>query len=179
MLKITKMSDLIPQPKHNTKAQTFIAKRGALVMKEISSIGLLTGKYNSKVGIDAFIFTVMKVAQIDRTRGIMVTVKTDNDGLQTCLIDEDELPELVNGINYLDEKLRQLSHCVPTQIELAYLTKDDFMIGFVQKSDPNPNPSFFCSARGGESAFVPAEQLPQLKALIEKGIDYLKSISAS
>ena len=96
------MSDLIPQPKHNTKAQTFTAKRGALVMKEISSIGLLTGKYNSKVGIDAFIFTVMKVAQIDRTRGIMVTVKTDNDGLQTCLIDEDELPELVNGINYLE-----------------------------------------------------------------------------
>jgi hypothetical protein len=107
------MSDLIPQTNYNTKAQTFIAKRGAVVMKEISSIGLLAGKYNSKVGIDAFIFTVKKVAQIDRTCGIMVTVKTDNDGLQSCFIDEYELTELVNGINYLDEKLGQLRHCVP------------------------------------------------------------------
>jgi hypothetical protein len=52
-------------------------------------------------------------------------------------------------------------------------------VGFVVEYHPDPNPSFFCSARGGESAFLPAEQLPQLKALIEKGIDYLKSISAS
>lgn len=178
-LKSTRMSDLIPQTNYNTKAQTFIAKRGAVVMKEISSIGLLAGKYNSKVGIDAFIFTVMKVAQIDRTCGIMVTVKTDNDGLQSCFIDQEELTELVNGINYLDEKLGQLRHCVPNQIELAYLTKDDFKVGFVVKPDPNPNPSFFCSVRGGESAFVPAEQLPQLRTLFEKGIDYLKNISPS
>jgi len=178
-LKSTRMSDLIPQTNYNTKAQTFIAKRGALVMKEIFTIGLLAGKYNSKIGIDTFIFTVMKVAQTDRTCGIMITLKTDNDGLQTCFIDEDELPELVNGINYLDEKLMQLHHCVPNQIELAYITKDGFKVGFVVKPDPNPNPSFFCSAREAESAFLPAEQLPQLRALIEKGIDYLKSITPS
>jgi hypothetical protein len=46
-------------------------------------------------------------------------------------------------------------------------------------SSLNPNPSFFCSAREAESAFLPAEQLPQLGALIEKGIDYLKSITPS
>jgi hypothetical protein len=50
-------------------------------MKEISSIGLLVGKYNFIAGIDAFIFTAIKVAQIDRTCGIIVTVKIDKNGL--------------------------------------------------------------------------------------------------
>jgi hypothetical protein len=96
-----------------------------------------------------------------------------------------KMSDLIPQTNYntkaqtFDEKLVQLHHCVPNQIELAYITKDDFKVGFVAIPDPNPNPSLFCSVRGAESAFLPAEQLPQLGALIENGIDYLKSITPS
>jgi hypothetical protein len=62
---------------------------------------------------------------------------------------------------------------------MEYVTKDGVKIGFFVNSGLNPNPSFFCSAREAESAFLPAEQLPQLRALIEKAIDYLKSITPS
>ena len=62
---------------------------------------------------------------------------------------------------------------------MGYVTKNGFKIGFFVNSSLNPSPSFFCSAREAESAFLPTEQLPQLGALIEKGIDYLKSITPS
>jgi len=68
---------------------------------------------------------------------------------------------------------------VPNYTEMAYVTKDGFKIGFFINSGLNPNPSIFCSVREAESAFLPAEQLPQLRALFEKGIDYLKNISPS
>jgi hypothetical protein len=51
---------------------------------------------------------------------------------------------------------------------MGYVTKNSFKIGFFVNSSLNPSPSFFCSAREPESAFLPTEQLPQLGALIEK-----------
>jgi hypothetical protein len=175
------MSDSSPLAQYNTKAQTFIAKRGALVMKEFSPLGFLTGQYNSKIEIESLFFTVMKAAKIDRTYGVKVTVHTSSQGYQreeTCLIDQDELQELVNGINYLNEKLGQLGKGVPNYTELSYVTNDDFKVGFFVSAGSVPDPTLFCSAGRGENAFMPPVRLSQLSKLFEKGIEYLESVSA-
>lgn len=174
------MSDIIAATEYKTKAQTFIAKRGALVMKEFAPVGALTGLYSSKVEVDALIFSLMKGQQMERTYGIKITLHTNDDGYareESCLIDQDELPELINGMAYLAEKLEQLSHGVPNYTELSYVTKDDFKIGFYVSTGTDPDPTIFCSAGGSENAFMQPTRLPRLRELIVNGMNYLKSVS--
>jgi hypothetical protein len=174
------MSDIAPLPQYNTKAQTFIAKRGALVMKEFSPIGVVLGRHASKIEVESLVFTIMKTAKIDRTYGIKLTIYTARQGYEreeTCLIDQDELTELVNGMNFLSEKLGQFGSGVPNYTELIYVTNDDFKVGFFVSAGSDPDPTLFCSARGGENAFMPAARLSELTQLIEKGMEYLSSIS--
>jgi hypothetical protein len=174
------MSDIAPLPQYNTKAQTFIAKRGALVMKEFSPIGVVHGRHASKIEVDSLVFTTMKAAKIDRTYGIKLTVYTTRQGYEreeTCLIDQDELTELIKGMNYLSEKLVQFGSGVPSYTELIYVTNDDFKVGFFVSAGADPDPTLFCSARGGENAFMPSARLSQLTQLVEKGMEYLSSIS--
>jgi hypothetical protein len=176
------MSDIVSTSQYKTKAQTFIAKRGALVMKEFSPIGALNGLYGSQFEVDALIFSIMKGQQMERTYGIKITLRTTDDGYtreQSCLVDQDELPELINGMAFLAEKLDRLRHGVPNYTELSYLTKDDFKIGFYVNTGPEPDPTIFCSAGGSENAFMKPARFPRLRELIETGMNYLNGVSES
>lgn len=175
----TNMSNIVAQAQYNTRAQTFIAKRGALVMKEFSSIGKLVGEYKSKIEIDTLVFSYMQGTQSDRTFGLKVTVTTMDDGYAregTCLIDQDELPELINGISYLEDKLALLIGGVANYTELAYVTKDSFSIGFYVNPGSSPDPKSFCSTESSDNAFMHPSKLPQPRECIQNGLDYLLTI---
>ncbi|MEB3276463.1 MAG: hypothetical protein VKM92_05785, partial [Cyanobacteriota bacterium] len=97
------MSITIAQENYNTNAQAFIAKRGALIMKEFANVGSLTGESRSKLKIETLVFSSMQGAQIERAYGLKIKIQTCDDGFfrdEACLIDQDELPELINGITY-------------------------------------------------------------------------------
>lgn len=151
-------------------------------MKEFSPIGKLNGLYSSQIEIDALIFSIMKGQQMERTYGIKITLFTNDDGYsreQSCLVDQDELPELVNGMTFLAEKLEQLRNGVPNYTELSYVTKDDFKIGFYISTGDEPDPTIFCSAGGSDNVFTKPARLPRLRELIVNGMNYLKSVSES
>jgi hypothetical protein len=176
------MGDIVLQSQYNTKARSFIAKQGALVMKEFSHIGLILGEHRSKVSVETLVFSIMQGGQIDRTYGLKITVTIDdNEYLKedTCLIDQDELAELVNGIEYLEAKLEQLSNGVPNYTELSYVTRDDFKVGFYVNAGSNPDPMCFCSSGGPDSAFMKTNKLLRLKQQISKGRVYLDEVSAT
>lgn len=101
------MSEITAQDQYNTKAHAFVARRGALVMKEFLPVGTLSGEYRVKLEVETLIFSSMQAGKIDRTYGLKITVTTRDDGYErdgSCLIDQDELNELVSGLQYLDEK---------------------------------------------------------------------------
>jgi hypothetical protein len=173
------VSELSTLPQHNTKAQAFIAMRGALILKEVFPIGVLTGQRGSKLEVDTLTIAVMIKGKIEQAYAVrVITYTKDNEGEQVCLIDQDELPELINGIAYINEKLTKLyKGSVLNYAELFYTTKDGLRIGFFVTPSRVPEPSVFCSAGGEESAFMPAKSLPQIKKLFEKSLDKLLEVS--
>ena len=150
------------------------------MMKEFSTVGSLSGQYKSKLEIETLVFSSMQSGQVERTYGLKITVQTSDNSYPkdgTCLIDQDELTELSDGLRYLDDKLMQLSTGVQNYTELQYVTRDGFRIGFFVNPGPSPNPTVFCSVPTSDSAFMPSVRLSQIRELIQKGQEVLNQLA--
>lgn len=149
-------------------------------MKEFAPVGWTLGEHRSKIEVESLVFSIMKGQQVDRTYGLKLTISTNEEGYaqeENCLVDQDELPELINGMTYLNEKFMQLRDGVPSYTEISYITRDDFKVGFYVNPGPDPDPKAFCSAGGSSTAFMEPKKLIRLRDLIAKGLVYLESVA--
>ena len=133
------MTQSNPASESGTKAQAFIARKGALVMKEFHPISTVESVYEGEMEIETLVFSVMRGHQVDRTYGVKETCRTGDEDYQqyVSLVDLDELPELLDGLRYLDEKYTQLTSVgITDYTELNYSTKGLFSIGFFLQFNP-------------------------------------------
>jgi hypothetical protein len=166
-----------------TKAQAFIARKGALVMKEFHPISTVESVFDGEMDIETLVFSVMRGHQIDRTYGVKVTCRTGDEEYQQdiSLVDLDELPELLDGLRYLDEKYTQLTSVgITDYTELNYSTKGLFSVGFYLQFN-SINRSFssrvFSSCNGGEALFFDREAILLILDSLVSAQQYLLTIS--
>jgi len=172
-----------PAPESGTKAQAFIARKGALVMKEFHPISTIESMYDGVIEIATLVFSVMRGNKADRTYGVKVTCKNGDKDYQqdVSLVDLEELPELLDGLRYLDEKYTQLSSVgITDYTELNYSTKDLFSVGFYLQFNPGDrslDSSIFSSCNGGELLFFERKVILDILDSLESAQQYLMAIS--
>jgi hypothetical protein len=172
-----------PAPESGTKAQAFIARKGALVMKEFHPISTVESVYDGEMEIETLVFSVMRGHQVDRTYGVKVTCRTGDENYQqdVSLVDLDELPELLDGLRYLDEKYKQLTSVgITDYTELNYSTKGLFSVGFYLQFNPvrrSFDSRVFSSCNEGESLFFEREAILRILDSLVSAQQYLVTIS--
>ena len=169
-------------PQDTTKAQAFIARKGALVMKEFHPIAKVESDYIGHLQIETLVFTMMKGRQVERTLGVKVTtVSFSNNYRQesVSLIDLDEVSELLDGLRYLHEKQEQLlASSISDYTELNYTTNGSFRVGFyLQGANGKVNTGVFASCQGGESQSFGKEAIMTISVAMERAKEYLESLS--
>lgn len=152
-------------------------------MKEFHPISTIESVYDGEIEIETLVFSVMRGHQVDRTYGVKVTCRTGDEDYQrdVSLVDLDELPELLDGLHYLDEKYTQLTSVgITDYTELNYSTKGLFSVGFYLQFNP-VNRSFasrvFSSCNGGESLFFEREAILHILDSLVSAQLYLVTIS--
>lgn len=152
-------------------------------MKEFHPISSVESVYEGEMEIETLVFSVMRGHQVDRTYGVKVTCRTGDEDYQqyVSLVDLDELPELLDGLRYLDEKYTQLTSVgITDYTELNYSTKGLFSIGFFLQFNP-VNRSFssrvFSSCNGGECLFFEREAILRILDALVSAQQYLVTIS--
>lgn len=166
-----------------TKAQAFIARKGALVMKEFHPISTVESIYDGELDIDTLVFSVMRGHQVDRTYGVKVTCRTGEQDYQqdVSLVDLDELPELVDGLRYLDEKYAQLiSVGIADYTELNYSTKGLFSVGLYLQFNPirrSFDSRVFSSCNEGNALFFERDAIQHILDSLVSAYKYLMTIS--
>jgi hypothetical protein len=165
-----------------TKAQAFIAKKGALVMKEFHPIAKVKSDYIGEMEIETLVFSMLQGRQIDRTFGVKVTTATYSNSYReeyTSLIDLDELAELIDGLRYLRQKQEQLlAGSISDYTELNYTTNGSFRVGFyLQSKQGETTTGVFASCQGGGSQSFSQEAIGTIAEAMERAKGYLEHLS--
>lgn len=155
-----------------TRAAQFLAKRGHVVMKQFHEIGTMKCDLGTKLTLTTLVFAIAKNTRGDRTFGLKIEHATRNGRSESCLVDHDELKELLLAIKYLVELANQTSAERSDYTEFVYVTRDSLKVGFFQE-DNGRQQAFFDVSPGGEMMFLSLEQLRILFQLIKKGREYL------
>jgi hypothetical protein len=155
-----------------TNAGRFLAKRGHVVMKQFHEIGTLKCDLGTKLTFTTLVFAIAQGAKGDRTFGLKIEHETRNGRNESCLVDHDELKELLLAIKYLVGLAKQTAGERNDYTEFSYVTRDSLMTGFFQDSDGRQQ-AFFDVRPGGEMMFLSLEQLRAVFELIKKGREYL------
>jgi hypothetical protein len=84
-----------------TNAGKFLAKRGHVVMKQFHEIGKLRCDLGTKLTFTTLVFAIAQGTKGDRTFGLKIEHETGEGQFESCLVDFDELKELLLAIKYL------------------------------------------------------------------------------
>lgn len=155
-----------------TEAGRFLAKRGHVVMKQFREIGKVQCDYGTKLTFSTLIFSIAQGTKGDRTFGLKIEHESQDGMEESCLIDFDELKELLLAIKHLLELAKRTAAERSDYTEFEYITRDSLKVGFYQ--DPNGHQqAFFDVSPGGSMMFLDFDGLRKIFEQIKKGREYL------
>lgn len=156
-----------------TEAARFLAKRGSVVMKQFHEIGKFKCEYGTKLKFSTLIFAIAQGSRGERTFGLKIEHESTEGNEEACLVDFDELKELLLAIKHLLGLSAKLTAAESTDYtEFEYRTKDHLKVGFYQDTDGQQQ-AFFDVAPGGSLMFLGFDDLRTVFELIKSGRDYL------
>lgn len=155
-----------------TNAGKFLAKRGYVVMKQLREVGKLKCDLGTKLSFTTLVLAIAQGAKGDRTFGLKIEHETEEGHFESCLVDFDELKELLLAIKFLIGHAKQTSAERTDYTEYEYVTRDELKVGFFQ--DPAGRQEAFFDVRpGGAMMFLTFDQLRTIFDLVKKGREYL------
>lgn len=157
----------------STKLEQFLSKKGKLLIKDSHVAGILKGQqYGTKITVDAL--TIYEPGkESDKLKGLRVEVYEGGGRSDTSFLDMDEVESLSQAIAYMTKMLQKWKGSDREYTEVIFSTKDDFQMGFYQKGSEVT--SFATSGTVGVSrCYFNAEDLPNLKLIVDKGNSLLK-----
>lgn len=175
---MTNIRAIAPKPQeHTTRVGEFLVKRGHVVMKQFRDFGSFKCNYGTKLSIQTLIFAIASGVTGERTFGIKVSHQNPNEFDESCLIDFDELKELLLAIKYLLQLAQEKQGTPSDYTEYQYISKDSFRVGFYQDNSGRQQ-AFIDVSPGGGMMFVTFDHLRKLFELIKSGREHLISKGA-
>ena len=170
MSEIRKLAPQRDEP--GTEAGKFLAKRGHVVMKQFHEVGKVKCDYGTKLTFSTLVFAIAQGAKGERTFGLKIEHESSKGLVESCLVDFDELKELLLAIKHLLELSKKVSNERDDYTEFEYVTRDYLKVGFYQ--DPNGHQqAFFDVSPGGSMMFVDFAGLRHIFEVIKEGREYL------
>lgn len=170
---MTNIRDIAPKPDEPaTQAGKFLIRRGHVVMKEFRDFGSFKCDYGTKLSVSTLIFAIAQGASGDRTFGIKLEHQNADGYDESCLIDFDELKELLLAIKYLLQLAQEKAGTKSDYTEYQYVSKDSLKLGFFQERDGRQQ-AFIDVSPGGSMMFVEFDHLRRAFELIKAGREHL------
>lgn len=155
-----------------TEAGRFLAKRGHVVMKQFHEVGTIKSGYGPKLTFSTLVFAIAQGTKGERTFGLKIEHETRDGIEESCLVDFDELKELLLAIKHLLGLAKQTANEQSDYTEFQYVTRDYLKVGFYKDTNNNQQ-AFFDVAPGGSITFLDFDGLREIFEVIKKGREYL------
>ena len=141
-------------------------------MKQFHDIGKLKCDVGTKLTFTTLVFAFAQASSGDRTFGLKIEHEGVDGEYESCLVDFDELKELLLAIKYLIGVAKDSATQRTDYTECEYITRDKLKVGFWQEPTGRQQ-SFFDVSPGGDMMFLTFDQLRAVFELIKKGREYL------
>ncbi len=141
-------------------------------MKQFHEIGTQKSDYGTKLTVSTLLFAFAQGTKADRTFGLKLEHEDRDARIESCLIDFDEVKELLLAIKHLLGMAKQMAAEQIDYTEFEYVTRDSLKVGFYQNTDGQQQ-AFFDVSPGGSFMFLTFDQLRNVFELIRKGREYL------
>ncbi len=172
-LTMNNIRDIAPKAQEPaTNAGRFLAKRGIVVMKEFKDFGKLRCDYGTTLTISTLIFAIVQREAGERTFGIKMEHENPESYDESCLLDFDELKELLLAIKYLLKLSKETANKPCDYTEFQYISRDELKFGYFQESTGRQQP-FIDVSPGGGMMFITFEQLKTIFNMVKAGRDHL------
>lgn len=160
-----------------TRAGQFLVRRGHVVMKEFRDFGSFKCDHGTKLSVQTLVFAIASGTNGERTFGIKLEHENPNKYDESCLIDFDELKELLLAIKFLLQLAQEKQGTVSDYTEYQYVSRDSFTVGYFQDVSGRQQ-AFIDVSPGGGMMFVGFEGLRKLFEFIKAGREHLISKGA-
>jgi hypothetical protein len=170
MTEIRKLAPHKDEP--TTDAGRFLAKRGHVVMKQFREIGRVPCLYGNELVFSTLLFAIAQGTRGERTFGIKIEHESNDGTEETCLVDFEELKELLLAIKHLLGIAKQSTTERSDYTEFEYVTRDSLKVGFYQEATGKQQ-AFFDVSPGGAMTFLGFDGLREIFEVVKKGREYL------
>ncbi len=157
---------------NKTKVESFLAKKGRIVVKVYHTVGGVQALYNSSIELTTLRFFEPGNEQ-NCTEGVQVEIKQAGriEQTHTSFLDMDEVEGLVQGLEYMGGLVAQCQGYHGDYTEVIFSTRGDLSVGFYVQDGKLQ--SFAKS--GICSVYFPPASLHLLRSLLMKGATHLAS----
>lgn len=156
-----------------TKLETFLSKKGKLIVKDFYKLGTVHGNFGAKLEFSALV--IYEPGQDNqRIRGLRVEVTEGGrfERSNTSFLDIEEVESLSKALEYMSTLGEKWKGINKEYTEIIFSTKGDFNIGFYQKgSDLAAFSSSGYIAKA--SCFLPIQDLGSIRTIVDKGLQLL------
>lgn len=161
-----------------TDVRRFLARRGAVVIKETRDVGSVNALYSATLALSTMVIAVVKDDIRDMSYGVKVERQdADRNSTSSVFLDFDEISELADAFDFIHSTAADMALKQRDYTEVTYSTKDNARFGFYQ--DKGRQQAFIALQPHDETTFLPAGDLIRLKSLLVKAKAHLESLGAS
>lgn len=120
-------------PDAGTNLRSFMANRGAIIIKETRPIGTVSGDYGCALDVETVVLRVIKGADQKDAFGALLTLKNETTNLNEKVhLDFDEIEELIEALKVIRHTAEEIGRTKTDYTEVIYATKDGAKFGFFQ-----------------------------------------------
>ncbi|WP_338818903.1 hypothetical protein [Acidovorax temperans] len=173
------MQDVAQQdPIEGTEVRKFLARRGAIAIKETRDLGVVPGLYTDDLLVSTMVLAIVKGAQREMSYSVKLERRDDQKNTTaSVLLDYDELPELIEAFDFIASHALEMQGRQRDYTEVTYSTKDAARFGFFQSRGQQQ--IFVAPELHGDLIFLADHDFPRLKSLLGQAKSHLESKGAS
>jgi hypothetical protein len=161
-----------------TEARRFLARRGAVAVRETRDIGVVPGLYLDDLLVSTMVIAIVKGPHREMSYSVKVERRDEDKNTTTSvLLDYDEVPELLEAFDFISSNALDMVGKPRDYTEVTYSTKDAARFGFFQSKGKQQ--MFVALELHGATTFVADHDFPRLKALLAQAKTHLESKGAS
>ena len=171
---ICKADDDIAEKVARTRIETFLAQKDRLLVKEVYTLGKVTGLYSSSGMINAII-TYEPDEKENRLKGLLFEVKEgqNEEKSQLTFLDMEEIEGLSSAIAAMGQLTQKGGKAENSYTEIIYTTRDELIFGIYLGETEKEG---FITTGGAEklTIFMEPEKMNEVKKIVDYEYTLLK-----
>lgn len=161
---------------NGTNLRSFMASRGAIIVKEMRNIGKFCAEYNNYLEVETLILRMVREKKDTVIYGIVLKHIDENGRDEASVnLDFDEIDELVSSIDFIKNTSNELIGVHRDYTEVIYATKDNARIGFFQNLGSQ---TAFISLSSQASMFLDISKIGEVQGMLRTAKSHLVSSGA-